>query len=1501
MQAEEEELKWLRDCFVGTAKNPVIISTLQDKFLMEGYFSAKVTPMGGSLVLISSVDSEELKHLVEQGKDWLAQWFSDVRPWNPNEVAMESDGVSNSEEWSDESNGEFCNEEEWEDEWQVIEDEDEVLQRPVVVEVAPVEPERSITTGKEKDGVSNKPLTHDVSFNAVNQNSNFVVVREELEARGAVVALENAIDFSEDKENGSKQRSTGPQNTHNQPNPGNGPRQNSLELGQGQLNQNKAWPTCGEKAKKGTLASPKSSSNKRAFEELRSRRKEMASIGENLNQISEENARNRVDARKIQEEEDRETQPFWERLASEDEILQSRAERLARDRKRKRQMERRMRKRIEIRRQKKKESRNRVSPSEAITKRGDACNSQIDNSTQKQGAKKSCWREAEELWSVGKQLGLVDKNNADEVIQRLKEMEERDRAALATQKMAVKKRRGVRDLIKKEGADIVFIQESKMEVCDVRKCRSIWGGDNCNWVMKSAQGRAEGILCLWNSNLFDVSKELVGSGFCGMYGVWGKDKIPCYFLNVYAPCENHGKQLLWNEISNLMYEYGEGNWCIGGDFNAIHNREEKRGRSFDDLAMRAFNCFIEETGLVDLPLRGRKFTWFKSDGTATSRLDRFLVSTKFLINFPELIQKGLKRDIFYHCSIVLISSSMDWGPKPFRSLDCWLELKEFSSFVQEKWSSYIVEGWEGFKLKEKFKLLKNDLKKWNKEVFGHIDRKMEEIRDEIKKLDDKAENGVLSSSEIEQRQTCFQQFWEWCSRKDSLLFQKSRQKWLQEGDANSKFFHGCIAKRRKSNGIDGIMRNNVWIGEVSEVKKFIKEYYELKFQEDEWSKPSLEFNDLKQLSSEENNWLTAQFTEEEIKEAVWNCNGSKSLGPDGFNFNFIKRLSPTIKQDVVAFVKEFWVNGKLVKGSNSSFIVLIPKKESPQGLGDFRPISLIGCLYKIIAKLLANRLRKVMPSIISQNQSAFVGRRHIVDGIVIANEVIHEAKKRKRPTLIFKADFEKAYDSVNWNFLDLMMEKLGFCLKWRRWIKECLSTSSVSVLVNGSPTEEFSIKKGLRQGDPLALFLFLLVAEALNGLILKAKEEEMYNGVTVGTEGMEVTHLQFANDSIFFCEASDENIKTIKGILRTFELVSRLKVNFFKSALYGINVKSEEISEWAESLNCVEGSIPFKYLGIPVGANPRNLSAWTPVVDCLRRKLSNWKCESLSFGGRIVLLNVALSRADRKIAWVSWEKVCNSRKNGGLGVKDLDRFNMALLGKWRWRLVVEKEALWNRGEIQRLFRLAEDTDALVKNMGEWRNGEWIWKWRWSRELLGREDTLVQDLYRLLNGSKLEQGQHDSWRWKHDSKGTYSTKSAYILLKNSNRETDARRFSMLWNKMVPLKVSAFVWKVMQNKIPTGDNLLKRGVDGSNSDFTCIFCGKQTETVSHLFFTCDATWAIWHAAYAWWGLQAVFTSEGWKHLQQHMGMAQNKKVKEIWAKHNTDLAKELWLVNPREACK
>lgn len=242
----------------------------------------------------------------------------------------------------------------------------------------------------------------------------------------------------------------------------------------------------------------------------------------------------------------------------------------------------------------------------------------------------------------------------------------------------------------------------------------------------------------------------------------------------------------------------------------------------------------------------------------------------------------------------------------------------------------------------------------------------------------------------------------------------------------------------------------------------------------------------------------------------------------------------------------------MAKGGNSSFIALIPKVENHVALNDFCPISLICCMYKIVAKLLANRLRGVMNHIIDINQSAFIGGRQMLDSVLVANETIDEAKSKKKACLVFKVDFEKAYDSVNWSFLYYMMQRLGFCDKWIRWIKGCVESASVSILVNGSPTEEFKMGRGLRQGDPLAPFLFLMVAEGLSGLMRQAIRLHLFQGFKVGGEEVEVSLLQFADDTLFIGLPSIQNVLVTKSVLRCFELMSGLKVNFSKSKLAGI-------------------------------------------------------------------------------------------------------------------------------------------------------------------------------------------------------------------------------------------------------------------------------------------------------------------------------------------------------------
>ncbi|GLT49853.1 hypothetical protein SLA2020_233810 [Shorea laevis] len=172
-----------------------------------------------------------------------------------------------------------------------------------------------------------------------------------------------------------------------------------------------------------------------------------------------------------------------------------------------------------------------------------------------------------------------------------------------------------------------------------------------------------------------------------------------------------------------------------------------------------------------------------------------------------------------------------------------------------------------------------------------------------------------------------------------------------------------------------------------------------------------------------------------------------------------------------------------------------------------------------------------MADIISDSQSAFVGGRQLVDSVLILNEVVDEVKRRKHESFIFKADFEKAYDCVDWDFLDWMMDRMGFGVKWRKWIQECLSTTRISILINGSPTTEFTASKGLRQGDPLSLFLFLLIGEGLCGLVKKVESEGLFRGVDIGTSGMSLSLLQFADDSVFMGKACAENVRVVKAIL----------------------------------------------------------------------------------------------------------------------------------------------------------------------------------------------------------------------------------------------------------------------------------------------------------------------------------------------------------------------------------
>ncbi|KAK2415745.1 hypothetical protein QL285_038202 [Trifolium repens] len=320
-----------------------------------------------------------------------------------------------------------------------------------------------------------------------------------------------------------------------------------------------------------------------------------------------------------------------------------------------------------------------------------------------------------------------------------------------------------------------------------------------------------------------------------------------------------------------------------------------------------------------------------------------------------------------------------------------------------------------------------------------------------------------------------------------------------------------------------------------------------------------------------------------------------------------------------------------------------------------------------------------------------------------------------------------------------MLHRCGFDEKWIGWIRACVFAGNLSVLVNGSPTGEINIQRGLKQGDPLAPFLFLIVAEGLSGVMRNAVDVGLFKGFSVGREPLDISLLQYADDTLCIGDASVENLWTLKAILGGFEMASGLKVNFLKSCLIGVNVISSFMEMACTFLNCREGSIPFKYLGLPIGANPKSEVTWKPLLDNLRKRLFSWRNKYISFGGRIVLINAVLNsmpifylsflkipvsvrkkviriqreflwggvKGGRKVSWIKWSVICKEKEKGGLGVRDIHFVNLSLLAKWRWRLLLPGRSLWKDVLIAKYGnQILFQSDLSVMRAPSWSSNWW---------------------------------------------------------------------------------------------------------------------------------------------------------------------------------------------------
>ncbi|GJU74227.1 putative RNA-directed DNA polymerase, eukaryota, reverse transcriptase zinc-binding domain protein [Tanacetum coccineum] len=991
-----------------------------------------------------------------------------------------------------------------------------------------------------------------------------------------------------------------------------------------------------------------------------------------------------------------------------------------------------------------------------------------------------------------------------------------------------------------------------------------------------------------------------------------------------------------------------GSYIMFGDMNAVRNAQERFGTTLNSIEADHFNSFIDSTGLVDLPIGGRSFTWMNKAGTKLSKLDRFLISEDVTIRLPDVRITALDRLWSDHNPILLHIDKTDFGPTPFKLYNSWLLRDGFDNLIKEEWE--LLDS--NLKCHEKFRRLKDKIKQWSNNIKTLERNRKTVALEEINSIEKRIDEGSAMPSDNDHRLILLQEIEKIDKFASMDIIQKAHVKWDIEGDENSKFFHGLINQKRRNQMINGIMVEGNWITNPCLIKDAFLQFYKRKFQAQDSQVMFSNLPHSHSLNCMDRETLERQVTLEEIKEAVWDCGSSKAPGPDGYSFAFVKKYWGTIQKDLYDFVNLFFASCVMPNGANSSFFTLIPKVNNPTLITDFRPISLIGIHYKIIAKILANRLSKVIDKIVSKEQSAFIAGRQILDGPVILSEIIEWYKKRKKKLLIFKVDFEKAFDSISWNYLIHILDSFGFGNKWCSWIKACLNSSRASILINGSPTSEFSIKRGLRQGDPLSPFLFILVMEGLHNAFEEAVGNGLITGVNIKNSTINVSHLFYADDVIITTDWNAKDMDNIIRVLHVFYLASGLKINIHKSNIYGIGVNKDEVLSMASNAGCIAGDIPFNYLGLPIGSNMKSIASWKTLVDRFHMRLSSWKANLLSIGGRLTLIKSVLgslgiyylsifrapesvlqdleriranffwggNKDKNKMAWVKWPIILNSFDKGGLNIGSLKAFNLALLQKWRWRLLSSPNALWVQvikayhgqeggfdtngcsfkgiwANIVGTSNFLHSKGIILSNTFRFKAGcgtrirfwkdIWVgetplftrynrlyhldqdkdcliidrinngqWSWNWSRTNLGVRNLAY--LCDMLNeiGQLNIDVNEDTCTWSLGRNGTFTVKDARYRIDQNILPTLAH--TTTWDKSIPRKVNVFMWRLSLDRLPHRLNLSSRGMD--IPAISCPSCNANVESANHVFFECDIATDMWKLVFRWCDIP-LFQASSW----------------------------------------
>ncbi|KAA3468576.1 reverse transcriptase [Gossypium australe] len=659
--------------------------------------------------------------------------------------------------------------------------------------------------------------------------------------------------------------------------------------------------------------------------------------------------------------------------------------------------------------------------------------------------------------------------------------------------------------------------------------------------------------------------------------------------------------------------------------------------------------------------------------------------------------------------------------------------------------------------------------------------------------------------------------------KDEVYWeQRARANWLQFGDRNTAYFHKCATTRRRVNFINKLsLDDGREITDDLSLKEEAKTYFENLFSSKGAANPSKVLEGIKRsISYEMNECLQSPFREEEVRTALNGIRPTKAPGPDSFPALFFQKYWHIVGKEVLEFCLGILNGGEGVEATNMTDIMLIPKVQKPTTLVNFRPISLCTVLYKLIAKTIANRMQDVMGHCIDKTQGAFVPGRLISDNVLLAYEILHTFQLKRtgrKGYMAVKLDMSKAYDRVEWDFLKDVMIKMGFAMNWVELIMKCISTSSYAVILNGSRGRTFKPSRGLRQGDPLSPFLFLICSEGLSALMRSTKQNGLVKGARASRRGPEISHLLFADDCMLFGEVTENGARILKSILQEYERCSGQCVNFGKSTIFYSSNTNEESKLAVSTLLGVRCSSSLeKYLGLPNIVGRRKKKAFQNLVDRITIRIDGWSSRLLSQGGKEIFIKVILQAiptyamsvflfpkalcemiesklarfwwqkgaGKRGIHWCQWKLLCRSKDEEGLGFRNMVQFNISLLTKQGWRLLNYPDSL-----VAQVFKAKYFPECSFLNSRLGNSRSYVWRSIWATK-----DTLEKGLiWKVGTGLKIS-----------------ITKDAWILNYGNVR----------------LRVNMAIRRLANSSM-------------------CPRCDGAAETLNHLFRECPVSMEMWKA--------------------------------------------------------